>query len=312
MWFAGDRTPRLQGFVSVGSRRYMEWQDLALQATNDDARWQNRLGHCLSPWSSAPSTRRREPSCEGRIQHASRPPRSDHPEGGGGRQDKSSLDPTEQPNTKDTVAPARVSEARRQNPVQRSSPDPDGMVTGERSRDPDPGDDQLKGDDNQNPDQAIGDLLALLNSMPDLGFSSATQDPERARNPAVGEETVLVVAVSGGNHSETGNGPPNSGSIGETKTPDPADLRVLVDGQRKPVVDSHRERDQAPGPTDTLDPEPDDSTADEQVCYHERGDLYAEDVATEMAVLPEVTSTTEAGTIEDIQVGIQILTHLKK
>ncbi|KAE9262043.1 hypothetical protein PR003_g33689, partial [Phytophthora rubi] len=33
MWLAGNRVPRPQGFVSVGSRRYMEWQNLALQAT---------------------------------------------------------------------------------------------------------------------------------------------------------------------------------------------------------------------------------------------------------------------------------------
>ncbi|GMF57188.1 unnamed protein product [Phytophthora fragariaefolia] len=117
------------------------------------------------------------------------------------------------------------------------------------------------------------------------------------------EETVLAVAVSSGNHSETGGRPANPGAVGGKKTPDPADLQVLVDGQRKQVVDSHRERDQAADPTDNPDPGPDGSTADEQVCYHESGDLHAEDVAAEMAVLPEVTSTTKEVTIEDIQVG---------
>ncbi|GMF46690.1 unnamed protein product [Phytophthora fragariaefolia] len=68
-------------------------------------------------------------------------------------------------------------------------------------------------------------------------------------------------------------------------------------------MDSHQERDEIPDPTDTLDPGPDDSTADEQVCYHESGNLHAEDVVAEMAVLPEVTSTTEEVTIDDIQVG---------
>ncbi|KAE8986780.1 hypothetical protein PR002_g22247 [Phytophthora rubi] len=42
---------------------------------------------------------------------------------------------------------------------------------------------------------------------------------------------------------------------------------------------------------------------DEQVCYHEGGNLRAEDVELEMAVLPEVTQSTEEVTIEDIQVG---------
>ncbi|GMF28917.1 unnamed protein product [Phytophthora fragariaefolia] len=198
------------------------------------------------------------------LDPACTPPTEVEPSGSGGRQDKSSLDPTEQPNTKDTVTPARVSEARRQSPEQRSRPDPDNMVTGERSLDPDPGDDQLKGDDNQNPDPATGDSLALLNSTAGLGVSSETQDSERARDPAVGEEIVLAVAVSSGNHSETGDGPADHGAVGEKKTPDPADLRVFVDGQRKQVVGSHRERDQAPDPTDSLDPRPDDSTADEQ------------------------------------------------
>ncbi|POM66537.1 Hypothetical protein PHPALM_17586 [Phytophthora palmivora] len=33
VWLAGDHIPRMLGFVSVGSRRYMEWQNLALEAT---------------------------------------------------------------------------------------------------------------------------------------------------------------------------------------------------------------------------------------------------------------------------------------
>ncbi|ETI53999.1 hypothetical protein F443_03141 [Phytophthora nicotianae P1569] len=35
MWLSGDRVPRRQGFVTVGSRRYAEWQNLVLQATTD-------------------------------------------------------------------------------------------------------------------------------------------------------------------------------------------------------------------------------------------------------------------------------------
>ncbi|EGZ25058.1 hypothetical protein PHYSODRAFT_478106 [Phytophthora sojae] len=35
MWLAGDRVPRSPGYVSVGSRRYAEWQNLAYQATTD-------------------------------------------------------------------------------------------------------------------------------------------------------------------------------------------------------------------------------------------------------------------------------------
>ncbi|KAE8978835.1 hypothetical protein PR002_g24598 [Phytophthora rubi] len=35
MWLPGDTIPRLGGYVTVGSRRYAEWQDLAFQATTD-------------------------------------------------------------------------------------------------------------------------------------------------------------------------------------------------------------------------------------------------------------------------------------
>ncbi|GMF16092.1 unnamed protein product [Phytophthora fragariaefolia] len=35
IWLAGDRVPRLPGFVSIGSRRYIEWQSPAFQATVD-------------------------------------------------------------------------------------------------------------------------------------------------------------------------------------------------------------------------------------------------------------------------------------
>ncbi|KAG3219573.1 hypothetical protein PC129_g9654 [Phytophthora cactorum] len=40
---------------------------------------------------------------------------------------------------------------------------------------------------------------------------------------------------------------------------------------------------------------------DEQICYHEGGDLYAEDVGEDMAVVPDVPLTTEEVKIEDIQ-----------
>ena len=36
IWLAKDRIPQAQGFVSVGSRRYAEWQNLAYQATTDE------------------------------------------------------------------------------------------------------------------------------------------------------------------------------------------------------------------------------------------------------------------------------------
>jgi len=37
MWLEGDQVPQIPGFVSVGSRRYAEWQNLALQATTEES-----------------------------------------------------------------------------------------------------------------------------------------------------------------------------------------------------------------------------------------------------------------------------------
>ena len=36
IWIAKDRVPRAQGYISVGSRRYAEWQNLAFQATTEE------------------------------------------------------------------------------------------------------------------------------------------------------------------------------------------------------------------------------------------------------------------------------------
>ena len=37
MWTEGDMVPRTQGFVTVGSGKYKEWQTLAYEATTDRA-----------------------------------------------------------------------------------------------------------------------------------------------------------------------------------------------------------------------------------------------------------------------------------
>ncbi|KAG3108205.1 hypothetical protein PI125_g12041 [Phytophthora idaei] len=42
------------------------------------------------------------------------------------------------------------------------------------------------------------------------------------------------------------------------------------------------------------------ATEDEQICYHEGGDLYAKDVGEDMSVVPDVPLTTEEVEIEDI------------
>ncbi|POM58904.1 LOW QUALITY PROTEIN: Reverse transcriptase [Phytophthora palmivora] len=46
-----------------------------------------------------------------------------------------------------------------------------------------------------------------------------------------------------------------------------------------------------------------DPTMDDEICIQEGGILFAEDVEDQMAVLPEVTTTTEEVKIEDLQIG---------
>jgi hypothetical protein len=60
--------------------------------------------------------------------------------------------------------------------------------------------------------------------------------------------------------------------------------------------------DPASEPGLPLDPEM-EPVQDDEVCFHEGGDMFAEEVEKQMAILPEVISTTEEVTIEDIQVG---------
>ncbi|ETO68146.1 hypothetical protein F444_14999, partial [Phytophthora nicotianae P1976] len=69
------------------------------------------------------------------------------------------------------------------------------------------------------------------------------------------------------------------------------------------------EGDETEGPTKTkpIENAPEPPTAsqpleDDQVCISEGGELFAEDVDSQMAVLPEVTTTTEDVKLEDIRI----------
>ncbi|GMG17641.1 unnamed protein product [Phytophthora fragariaefolia] len=69
MWLTGDRVPRLPGYVSVGSRRYAEWQNLAYQATTDENGVTPKQGEVQGPAVKRPlyqtptATLKRPPIC---------------------------------------------------------------------------------------------------------------------------------------------------------------------------------------------------------------------------------------------------------
>ncbi|KAE9082583.1 hypothetical protein PF010_g21532 [Phytophthora fragariae] len=219
MWLAGDRVPRLQGFVTVGSRRYLEWQNLALEATTN----------------------------------------------------------------------AKVSEKYR-HPEQPDSP------AVERPTYPTP--------------------RAILRKS-NLGSYRQLRSGE--------QRFVLPVQVAvglTGPEAEVGDSTPTpqKGDLGSTTSPDLGGQRVdgAVDESENQSMmgatnDSKEGRKEVEEPMPEAapsDPTPGGTTAevaiqleDEQVCYHEGGDLRAEEVESGMAVLPEVTQSTEDVTIEDIQVG---------
>ncbi|OWY98540.1 LOW QUALITY PROTEIN: hypothetical protein PHMEG_00030673 [Phytophthora megakarya] len=57
IWLAGDHVPRLPDFISIGSRRYMEWQNLVLEATTDTRSKEKEVKIPLDPRWSGPTPR---------------------------------------------------------------------------------------------------------------------------------------------------------------------------------------------------------------------------------------------------------------
>ncbi|OWZ01762.1 LOW QUALITY PROTEIN: hypothetical protein PHMEG_00026793 [Phytophthora megakarya] len=54
IWLAGDHVPRIPSFVSIGSRRHAEWQNLALQATTEQQAADEVVGTATEPMVDKP------------------------------------------------------------------------------------------------------------------------------------------------------------------------------------------------------------------------------------------------------------------
>ncbi|EGZ20270.1 hypothetical protein PHYSODRAFT_328401 [Phytophthora sojae] len=400
IWLAGDRVPRIEGYVSVGSRRYMEWRNLALQATTNAGsaeagppetpegpmveRPEYPTPHAIL-WRQDPAqVRQEEPRSKsaggGRGKSLPDPPgqaideniagaaevlqlqasikartRDQRPEETSGQvpggdpqaEDSPDQDPSDEeslgvevqiqspsPQVRSTdlgcgrdeptigppsrpyptvtqdngsirqeqphTATAWMGEAQDPVSVIWSKPDPGG-VPAERQPDPDP-----------TADRSVDDALRPADGSTSQDPTDDTQGRKGALSPDDVRRSVDPVVTSGGNHGETGGGSADStdGDMGQAM--DPVELQVS-DGEMGRGADPDGETAQESGPTPdptvdadpttTIDPSRGDADADEQVCYHVSGDLHAEDVEAEMAVLPEVTANTDEVTIEDIQVG---------
>ncbi|KAE9012706.1 hypothetical protein PR001_g15594 [Phytophthora rubi] len=216
MWLARERVPRLQGFVTAGSRRYLQWQNLALQATTD-AKVSEKYRRPEQP--DLPALERPiYPTPRATLR---KPGQGDDPRSGERR----------------FVLPVQVAA---------DGQDPE---AGSDDVAPTPQPECLKLAPSSDLDEAVGEKAAE-----ELGSQGATEGicttPEDQKEA---EEPAPEVAPSD---------PTHGGAAAEATVP----------------------------------------TEDEQVCYHEGGDLRAEEVEVEMAVLPEVTQSTEDVTLEDIQV----------
>ncbi|KAE9278685.1 hypothetical protein PR003_g28452, partial [Phytophthora rubi] len=215
MWLAGDRVPRLQGFVTTGSRRYLEWQNRALQATTD-----------------AKVSEKYQPPEQPDLPAVERPtyptPRAIL------RKPNPGSDQRLRSGEQRFVLPVQVAV---------DLPDPEAEVPVQVAMDsPDP--EAEVGDSTPTPQS--GDLESTAS--PDLD----RQLVDEAVNGSESQSTMGATGVSKEGRKEVEEPTPEAAPSGSTSGGTTAEVAVPVE--------------------------------DEQVCYHEGGDLRAEEVESEMAV----------------------------
>ncbi|GMF56285.1 unnamed protein product [Phytophthora fragariaefolia] len=233
MWLTGDRVPRLPGYVSVGSRRYAEWQNLAYQATTDENGVTPKQEEVQGPAVERPlyqtptSILKRPPTC-----------------------------PTPSTLCKGCRSRRARQAALRSQHHERTVPQTKTGICSAHVR--------------QNQGQRTSDLDQRLNT-------GANQwcNQRRVEGQWRNQRRVEGRATN----------PDGLGDFSGEHKQIPADDATST--HSAPVGLGDR----------AVDP------GDEAVCIRESGDLYAEDVEGHLAVLPEVTPTTEEVKIEDIQVG---------
>ncbi|KAE9263674.1 hypothetical protein PR003_g33073, partial [Phytophthora rubi] len=263
LWLAVDRVPRLPGYVSVGSRRYAEWQNLAFQATSE---LQSDTGGeaPLRPAVERPSylTPRAilkrnpvtvivqdKPTPVGNAQvpisesttKAEPPKEVPTPE-----QAVEDGPPKEVP-TPEQIVGVEAGMAPTVEPIVKAEPPAEVPISEQIVKDESP-------EAVPTPEQIVG---AETGMVPIAEPIMKTEPPEAVPTP---EQIVKA----------------ETGLVGE----------ALISGSTvKPGL-------------------PEDSTATDQVYFHEGGELAAEDFEQELAVIPEIViSPTDEVSIEDIKVG---------
>ncbi|KAG3207289.1 hypothetical protein PC129_g21499 [Phytophthora cactorum] len=214
MWLALDSVPRSPGYVSVGSRRYREWQNLAYEATTESR----------------------------------------------------SEDMDEQP--EEPTGPL----------VERSVyPTPRKIL--QRGRLP-----------QTDPVVVIYQALACDQEGPPMDPKSMSSGIPRVMPVLAKQEAAIEDQGRGALLSVSEN--TNGSRTSQESHPSVDDLPISEILSRPTSISLHVRSQHAEGLG---------ATEDEQICYHEGGDLYAEDIGEGMAVVPDVPLTTEEVKIEDIQ-----------
>ncbi|OWZ11408.1 reverse transcriptase [Phytophthora megakarya] len=275
---AGDPVPRLPGFISVGSRRYMEWQNLALEATVD-SRSAGPDPEAEDP--PMPAVEHPEYETPRDILQRPRPTAIKCLKGGSsGDQEVSDHPPSDNPPS--------------DNPPLDYDDSMSHVVTVVKAlEDQDPGVSGITA-----VDLALVEDPAVETALADEALSDVTGANQ---DPPVQEVQDLKVATLKGDRSH----PPSSmgvESMTSHKLGDPLDQKDATSMSQKKDEDPAAVPEDQPDTSDLDLTWDSDQDYDECVYYHHEGsDLYAEDVDGQLAVLPEVPVTTEDVKIEDIQ-----------
>ncbi|OWZ11734.1 hypothetical protein PHMEG_00015202 [Phytophthora megakarya] len=271
LWLAGDHVPRLPGFISVGSRRYMRpWiPDLQtwilMRKISQGLRWSApnmKLG--VEYWND-----------QGRRRSSGDQEVSDHP----------TLDNPPADNPPLDCRPLDVASVASDVSDLLSIADDDSMshvVTA------------VKALDDQDPDYQVEDpaVETVLTDEAPSGVTGADPPGQEVQNPKVatlkgdGLHTSSLMGVESGTSHKLGDPLDHNDSTSMSQKRDEDPAAVLGDQPNTSDLDLTWASDQ---------------DYDECVYYHEDSDLYAEDVDGQLAVLPQVPATTEDVEIDDIQ-----------
>ncbi|OWY98671.1 hypothetical protein PHMEG_00030508, partial [Phytophthora megakarya] len=271
IWLAGDHVPRIPGFISIGSRRYMEWQNLALEAT----------------------AYTRSEGIEAKIPLV---PAVERPE---------------------YETPRMILPRPKTTLIQRLMVDAstDCLPSDDSPSDKSPSD---KHEDSILHAVTVKEALEDLDQVtPDIWATNLsvgkTTDVEGMREEDARDEIEGVSQdqlysrgqdqgtspskCGGSDLPSTMSVQPGTGHV----TGDPLNDKCDASMSQKTDMDPSPVVEDQPGTSDLDLTWDSDQDYDECVYYHDRSDLYAEDVDGQMAVLPEVPVTTEDVRIEDIQ-----------